>query len=119
MATAALRAPALAPPPAHAGNDTRLLSLGEQMRAANAAAVAVLDTDEAAFIAADKVTRAIVAEIVKCRATTFAGLRVKAAALTWCLTGDLFDIDNRFNTTDLKLVQSIIDDLTESNHVPH
>lgn len=108
------------------GDDALLLELGARLEAAWASerrqlsAVRVrrdVDTpkhkrDDREFEARYKATSGIVDQIEVLHAHTLEGLRVKARAISWCHSGDpviLFDDDQ--NTTDLRLTQSILNDL--------
>lgn len=59
---------------------------------------------------ANRETSEIVSQIEDSRATTLAGLMVKAKAIHWCHSGDL-DFDGEDYATDSRLMHSIVRDL--------
>lgn len=68
------------------------------------------DELEAAFDTAYKVCGGVVDEIMAMPASTLEGLKVKARAVSWCHSGEEVILGDQ-NTTDMRLVASILRDL--------
>jgi hypothetical protein len=102
-----------------AHEDADLLALGAQLEAAwkrqNEADAQCLagDGDESypAVEAAWDVCHAIALKIERLRASTIEELRVKARAVLWCHSGEDRIELSEHQTTDIRLAQSILDDL--------
>jgi len=89
--------------------DAELLKLGEDLRIAwLRERVMVNETDGDAFEAACAASAEIVRRVEAIKATTLAGLRVKALAVLWCRVGDVPG-----ETTDERLVGQIISTLLD------
>jgi hypothetical protein len=109
MQTALKSGPRSAP-----ANDAPLLNLRRELEAASAALSAMEATAsgeefEAAYYQTASLARVMLAH----KATTIAGLQAKAVAIRWCRgeddDEDLLVDDNK--TTDLRLANSLLDDL--------
>ena len=97
--------------PAEPHPDAELLALGERLRAAWAAEVAAPPHEE--YEAAFEVSHRIVDLIELLPATTHAGLRVKAMALSWCYSGEPVveeEIFGTCTTTNVQLSAGIVRD---------
>jgi hypothetical protein len=94
-------------------DDAELIRLGDELQKAWAHAKALEDDETGAFEQAFQACGAIVDQIERCRASTFAGLRAKALAVHWCHDGaeiiELSEPDHQ--TTNIRLAQTIIRDL--------
>jgi len=66
--------------------------------------------------AAIKACCAIAEQIEQCHATTIDGLRVKAAAILWCHSGEMKIELSPEQTTDVRLAQSMLRDLLPSGN---
>jgi hypothetical protein len=112
-ATTLLPAAALAASP---GGDATLIGLGRELSATWATERSVckrfedIDNDEAnaAVEAAVARTSDVVQRILRQQARTIEGIKVKTSAISWCWGGRI-DFDTE--TTDMKLVQSVLTDL--------
>ena len=100
--------------------DAALLQLSEELDRAWDAEQAVFavwrnvcsnEADENTDAAA-AVSSGIVEQIGETPATTLDGLRVKAKAVLWCHCGELESLDGDDATTDIRLADSILRDLT-------
>ncbi len=91
--------------------DAALVALGERLRAAWASESALFarEAPGPACDAAYAASKRIVGEIEGTQATTLAGLRVKALAISWCWGGTPFADEDA--TTDKRLMISLLDDL--------
>lgn len=93
-------------------DDAKLLALGEKLDIAWAKEIEVENArpfDEVTFENAIYASSSIVREIRRYRATRWESLRVKARAVSWCWSGEVYTGPN--GTTDEKLVESILQDL--------
>jgi hypothetical protein len=91
--------------------DTILIGLGHELRAAWDSERAICDGRECSNDEADSAASlpmAVVQRILRERAMTLAGIQVKVTAISWCW-GGVIDFDTE--TTDMELVQSMINDL--------
>jgi hypothetical protein len=106
-----LAAVAYAIPAMTMADDAELRLLGQEFKQAWAdedALYAIEGYDLDAADAASERTSAIVKRINDCPAYTLEGLRIKAAAIAWCHSGDV-QLPNA--GADMKLVNSIVFDL--------
>lgn len=92
-------------------SDAYLLSLGHALEIAYQAEMALPqgcheEQFEAVFQKCSELANQIMAE----KAHTLAGILVKAKAVSWCRSGENFDLKD-FETTDEKVAASIINDL--------
>jgi len=95
--------------------DAGLLLLGEQLDrlwAEENRLYAILeasrtDHDGDLWDAANDRTSAVVDQIEALPASTFAGLQVKARAVSWCYCGDPIYLDDQ-RTTDIRLTEQIL-----------
>lgn len=94
--------------------DQRLLDLGREFEALYRAENAAKPKDRmhgdwTAWDAAYERTSKVVHRILRLRARSFAGVRVKARAVDWCHSGGFRSFDG--TTTDMKLADQIVRDL--------
>jgi hypothetical protein len=100
----------------NAAADAELIALGAELETAWAYQKTCADADEETFEAAWSASVAIVDKIEGLRASTFEGVRVKARAIHFCLSGetildDVFSLGIDPPTTDLRLVAGLLRDI--------